>query len=125
MESWQNGQLVGGLYGLSLGRSFFGESMFSLTSNASSIALITLVKHLNTAGFHLVDCQVTTDHLMRFGAREIPRDRFLDELKRSLQYQTLKGQWQLAPDGGIRVRPLCESLRSAAPLPLDNEWIGR
>ena len=101
VEAWQDDQLVGGLYGVSLGHAFFGESMFSRVSNASNAALITLVSHLRSSSFSLIDCQVTTAHLQRFGAQEIPRDRFLDELKTALQTPTLKGKWAFskAPAG--------------------------
>lgn len=96
VESWQAGRLAGGLYGVSLGRCFFGESMFTHISNASKVALVALVKHLQALKFDLIDCQVTTAHLLRFGAREIPRARYLDELQKSLKPPTIKGQWSLA-----------------------------
>lgn len=79
-EAWFNGKLAGGLYGVSLDRCFFGESMFSHISNASKVAFVKLVEHLNCLSFHMIDCQVTTEHLKQFGAREIPRDQFLKEL---------------------------------------------
>ena len=97
VEAWQNGRLAGGLYGVSLGRTFFGESMFTRVSNASSVAFVTLVKYLHSMSFKLIDCQVTTAHLMRFGAREINREQFLAELYRSLDNSTLKGHWSLPP----------------------------
>jgi leucyl/phenylalanyl-tRNA--protein transferase len=84
IEVWYEGELAGGLYGVALGGCFFGESMFSRISNASKVAFVRLIEHLRTHGFHMVDCQVTTDHLKQFGAREIPRSDFLSELKRSL-----------------------------------------
>ena len=93
IEAWHGGQLVGGLYGVSLGRCFFGESMFARTSNASKVALCYLVQYLKIRNFDLIDCQVTTEHLVSLGAQEIPRDQFLAELKRSLQHPTLRGQW--------------------------------
>lgn len=93
VEVWKTGELVGGLYGVSLGRCFFGESMFSRRSNASKVALYFLVEYLKTLRFDLVDCQVTTEHLLSLGAQEIPRQQFLDELKHSLQTPTLKGKW--------------------------------
>jgi len=71
---------VGGLYGVTMGRVFFGESMFSAMSDASKVALVYLVRYLAELGFELVDCQTTTEHLRRFGAREIPRKEFLDRL---------------------------------------------
>jgi leucyl/phenylalanyl-tRNA--protein transferase len=90
VETWTDGRLAGGLYGVSLGRCFFGESMFSRVDNASSI-----VRHLATLSFDFIDCQVTTAHLKRFGACEIPRSRFLKELRHALTTATLKGQWKL------------------------------
>ncbi len=94
VETWQAGKLVGGLYGVSLGRCFFGESMFSRVSNASKVALFMLVDFLKSHAFDLIDCQVTTRHLISLGAREIPRDRFLKLLATSLQVPTLRGNWQ-------------------------------
>jgi leucyl/phenylalanyl-tRNA--protein transferase len=84
VETWQDGKLVGGLYGVSMGRAFFGESMFSRVSNASKVAFVALAKNLQRLNFVLVDCQVKTDHLIRFGAREIPRRIFLEELQKAL-----------------------------------------
>lgn len=84
VEAWQNGDLVGGLYGVALGYAFFGESMFSRVSNASKVAFVTLVERLQRLKFKLIDCQVKTDHLIRFGAREIPRKLFLEQLEKAL-----------------------------------------
>jgi len=83
-ESRHEGRLVGGLYGIALGRAFFGESMFSAMSDASKVALVFLVRFLADLGFEFIDCQTTTEHLRRFGAREIPRKEFLDRLGRAL-----------------------------------------
>ena len=94
VEACCQGRLVGGLYGLSLGRCFFGESMFSHIDNASKVALAALVEHLKTLAFSLIDCQVTTSHLMRFGAREIPRRRFLRQLAEALDATTIQGKWR-------------------------------
>lgn len=80
VEAWQGSELVGGLYGVSLGRVFFGESMFSRVSNASKVAFVVFVERLQGLAYELIDCQVKTDHLMRFGARLIPRVRFLRQL---------------------------------------------
>ncbi len=77
VESWIDGELVGGLYGVAMGRVFFGESMFSLRSDASKVALVQLIGWLRQWGYELIDCQVKTEHLRRFGAREIPRPIFL------------------------------------------------
>ena len=101
VEAWIEGELAGGLYGASLGRTFFGESMFTRVSNASKAALVVLIRNLQRVGFDLVDCQVTTPHLMQFGAREIPRTRFLKDLRRSLRHRTLQGRWDFKPEGGI------------------------
>ncbi|MEA1787191.1 leucyl/phenylalanyl-tRNA--protein transferase [Arenibacter sp. GZD96] len=81
-EVWQNGTLVGGLYGLDLGHVFCGESMFSSTSNASKFALIKLAQHLQHKNYHLIDCQMYTPHLERMGARSIARKYFLDVLQK-------------------------------------------
>jgi len=93
-EAWKDGELAGGLYGVSLGKCFFGESMFSSQSNSSKVALVSLVDFLSKRSFKLIDCQVTTDHLIRSGAREIPRKRFLKELALALQSPTLRGKWK-------------------------------
>ncbi|WP_427450648.1 leucyl/phenylalanyl-tRNA--protein transferase [Litorimonas sp. WD9-15] len=84
VEVWQGKQLVGGLYGVSQGGAFFGESMFSRATNASKFALIHLVEHLNKRGFVLLDTQFITDHLASLGAIEIPRDTYQEKLKKAL-----------------------------------------
>ena len=84
VEAWKDGELVGGLYGISLGKVFFGESMFSLVSNASKACLITLVEQLSKLGFELIDSQVYTKHLETLGAREISRSEYLILLKNLL-----------------------------------------
>jgi leucyl/phenylalanyl-tRNA--protein transferase len=81
IECWLNHQLVGGLYGLALGQVFFGESMFSYQSNASKIAFVHLVDELKNNNYALIDCQVTTKHLLSLGAEEIPRNQFLKLIK--------------------------------------------
>ncbi len=96
VEVWDTGELAGGLYGVSLGRCFFGESMFCRQSNTSKVALYYLVEYVKSFRFDLIDCQVTTEHLLSLGAREIPRRQFLAELKHSLQAPTLKGKWTCA-----------------------------
>jgi leucyl/phenylalanyl-tRNA--protein transferase len=98
IEAWQNGHLAGGLYGVSLGRCFFGESMFTRTSNASKVALVTLAQLLEQWDFALIDCQVSSTHLERMGAREIPRQRFLRELAAALRYDHRSGKWDLHSD---------------------------
>ena len=82
VEVWSQNQLVGGLYGVILGEIFFGESMFSKVSDASKIALVTLVAHLETRGIKLIDCQVHSPHLQSMGAEVMPRDFFLSEVKK-------------------------------------------
>jgi len=81
-ECWSQGKLVGGLYGLALGKVFFGESMFSHQSNASKVAFVHLLDELKKANYALIDCQVTTEHLLSLGAEEIPRDQFLKLVKK-------------------------------------------
>lgn len=95
VETWHQGELAGGLYGVSLGGSFFGESMFTLVSNASNVAFVKLVEYLMSLSFDMIDCQIATQHLVRFGAKEIPRVRFLETLNESLKKPTLKGRWML------------------------------
>ena len=96
VEVWQGDTLVGGLYGLALGRVFFGESMFSRRTDASKIAFVYLVEHLEKWGYALVDCQVYNDHLASLGASEVPRRRFVAELE-ELVSQTLYHSWQVTP----------------------------
>ena len=84
VEVWQDQQLVGGLYGLAMGRLFFGESMFSRTDNASKVGFVTLVQHLKKWGFVLIDCQMPTQHLQSLGARSISRSAFADYLRHNL-----------------------------------------
>lgn len=84
VECWQSGELVGGLYGVSLGAAFFGESMFSRTRDASKVALVHLVEMLRQGGFILLDTQFLTAHLATFGAREIPREDYLVLLHRAI-----------------------------------------
>jgi len=93
VEVWQEGALAGGLYGVSLGGCFFGESMFSKISNASKVALWALVEFLKMRNFDLLDCQVTSEHLVQLGAKEIPRTIFLANLARSMKKPTLSGKW--------------------------------
>lgn len=93
LEVWAERVLVGGLYGLSLGGVFFGESMFSLLSGASKAAFLAVVRALGAAGFSLFDCQVATPHLEALGARNMPRTEFLNLLKRNLKKPTQKGLW--------------------------------
>lgn len=85
VETWRDGRLAGGLYGVHLGGAFFGESMFHRETDASKVALAALVDRLGRQGFRLLDVQWLTPHLEQFGAREVPRATYLDELKRALQ----------------------------------------
>ena len=98
IEAWYNGRLAGGLYGVALGKCFFGESMFTRVSNASKVALVKLVEFLDKHQFDMIDCQMTTPHLLRFGAKEIPRPLFLSQLEISITAKTMKGPWQLSDD---------------------------
>jgi leucyl/phenylalanyl-tRNA--protein transferase len=84
VEVWEQGTLVGGLYGLAIGQLFFGESMFSRADNASKVGFATLVEHLKAWGFVLIDCQMPTEHLHSFGARAITRTTFADYLHQHL-----------------------------------------
>jgi len=95
VEAFEGGALVGGLYGVSLGAVFFGESMFADKSDASKVAFATLVEWLRRRDFDLVDCQVETDHLRRFGARPISRAEFRTRLAAALAKPTLRGPWEL------------------------------
>ena len=82
-EAFFEGKLVGGLYGVALGRAFFGESMFAHMSDASKVAFAFLVRKLEHAGFHFIDCQVTTAHLQSLGAHEVSRHEFLERLQKA------------------------------------------
>lgn len=93
VEVWEGERLAGGLYGLSLGRIFFGESMFTMVPNASKAGFITLARALEQSGFWLIDCQQQTKHLASLGARSISRDLFLDYLVKNHYERTLLGPW--------------------------------
>ena len=93
VEAWRGQELAGGLYGVSLGKCFFGESMFTRVSNASKVSLVVLSSYLMTQNFDFIDCQVTTAHLNRLGAREIPRKSFIRQLRRALDAPTIRGRW--------------------------------
>jgi leucyl/phenylalanyl-tRNA--protein transferase len=86
VEVWDDEKLVGGLYGINIGRVFFGESMFSRADNASKIALVHLVAVCRNLGIQLIDCQVASAHLASLGSRQIPRTKFIDLLQRYTQY---------------------------------------
>jgi len=93
IETYVNGNLAGGLYGLSLGKAFFGESMFHLERDASKVALAALVDRCLEWDFHFIDAQQRTDHLRSLGAKSIPRASFLSMLAGALKYPTLSGKW--------------------------------
>ncbi|MDF9798660.1 leucyl/phenylalanyl-tRNA--protein transferase [Catalinimonas alkaloidigena] len=93
VEVWQEDRLVGGLYGVSLGSIFFGESMFSKLSNASKTGFITLAWELQKRNFSLIDSQVHTPHLESMGAEEIPRKKYMNLLRQALRQHTHKGSW--------------------------------
>ena len=99
VEVWQDGLLAGGLYGVSLGSVFFGESMFSKVSNASKVGFITLVRVLETKGFDLIDCQQETPHLASLGARAVPRKTFLRILEENREKETITGNWDCLLNG--------------------------
>ncbi len=92
-EVWLDGELVGGLYGVSIGRAFYGESMFTKASNASKVALIHLARNLEQRHFYLIDCQMPTPHLISMGATPIPRLTFRHFLKLSNSHETIRGSW--------------------------------
>jgi leucyl/phenylalanyl-tRNA--protein transferase len=93
VESWREGELAGGLYGVALGAVFFGESMFARATDASKVALVRLVEMLRARGFRVIDCQQATGHLASLGAREIPRAEFSKMLRESIQYPPTAQRW--------------------------------
>jgi leucyl/phenylalanyl-tRNA---protein transferase len=93
VEIWDKTELVGGLYGISLGKIFFGESMFTHVSNASKFGFIRLVEKLRELGFWLVDCQQQTKHMASMGAKSISRQQFLEYLKKNETEKTLRSNW--------------------------------
>jgi leucyl/phenylalanyl-tRNA--protein transferase len=96
VEVWRDDDLVGGLYGVSLGAAFFGESMFSTAADVSKIAFARFVSQLEPWGITLIDCQVHTDHLERFGALAWPREKYLRALGVALEQPTKQGKWRFA-----------------------------
>jgi len=93
IEVWQDDRVVGGLYGVSLGKCFFAESMFHTATNASKFAVIKLIELLKQKDFHFLDAQVYTDHVATLGAKEIPRETFLQLLQEGLQHESRIGKW--------------------------------
>jgi len=98
VEAWEDGELVGGLYGVAVGRLFAGESMFALRPDASKVAFVHLVRQLIRWGFPLVDCQVHTPHLERFGAREVRRADYLRDIAGLVDEAGRVGTWRFDPD---------------------------
>ena len=96
MESYRDGELVGGLYGVALGGVFFGESMFARAEDASKTALVALVQRLAAEGFGVIDCQQETEHLARFGARAVSSTEFRRRLGVELEKPSRRGSWSLA-----------------------------
>lgn len=96
VEAWQDGVLVGGLYGVAVGGAFFGESMFSTISYASKIAFVSLVSRLRENNFSLIDCQVPSDHMASLGARNISRHAFLQRLRLAIDQPNPPGRWHAA-----------------------------
>jgi len=95
VETWRDGQLVGGLYGVAIGRMFFGESMFSREPDASKVALVRLARQLQQWGFGLIDCQMETAHLASLGARTMPRAVFTERLAELVNLQHRLGPWTI------------------------------
>jgi leucyl/phenylalanyl-tRNA--protein transferase len=98
VETWIGGELAGGLYGVALGRAFFGESMFTRVTDASKLALAHLVRQIERWGFGLIDCQMKTRLLASFGAREIPRAEFLRRLSELVNYDSRLDRWRFDDD---------------------------
>ncbi len=94
IETWRDDNLVGGLYGICIGGSFFGESMFTFESDASKIALAALAKFLKNNNFDIIDCQMTTQHLIHMGAVEISRNSFLDIIEQSVKREDVNNIWK-------------------------------
>lgn len=95
VEVWKDDGLAGGLYGVALGRMFFGESMFSRVTDASKVALVTLARHLERWGFAMIDCQVSSAHLLSLGAREIPRAEFVAAVAAAVRQPGVPGPWHV------------------------------
>jgi leucyl/phenylalanyl-tRNA--protein transferase len=94
VETWRDGRLVGGLYGVAIGGAFFAESMFTRVDDASKVALVRLVRQLQAWNFRLIDCQQFSPHVGRFGAEEIPRAAFITHLNQALAFPDRRGQWK-------------------------------
>jgi leucyl/phenylalanyl-tRNA--protein transferase len=97
VETRIGNDLVGGLYGVALGRAFFAESMFMKVDNASKVALVALVRQLQAWGFSIIDCQQSSPHVMRFGAEEIPRPDFVHLLSEAVSQPSRRSRWNFDP----------------------------
>ena len=95
-ETWIEGELAGGLYGVAIGRMFYGESMFTRVRDASKMAMVHLVRRLQRQGFGMVDCQMHTAHLASLGARAIPRSEFSLRLQELVDYAATPGKWNVS-----------------------------
>jgi leucyl/phenylalanyl-tRNA--protein transferase len=98
VEVWAGNRLAGGLYGVAIGRMFFGESMFTRVSDASKVALVHLVRQLDRWGFEMVDCQMATEHLVSLGARQVPRTRFVRDVERLTKEPSIPSPWRFDED---------------------------
>jgi leucyl/phenylalanyl-tRNA--protein transferase len=98
VESWREGKLVGGLYGVAMGNTFFGESMFSRETDASKVAFVHLVRQLERWGYAFIDCQISSAHLFSLGAEEIRRHDFMTRLQQALKQPERSGRWRFDPD---------------------------
>lgn len=98
VEAWHDGRLAGGLYGVAIGRMFFGESMFAREADASKVAFALLVRQLERWSFELIDCQMATAHLASLGAREIPRAEFVRHVRRLVRRAPVPSPWRFDPD---------------------------
>jgi leucyl/phenylalanyl-tRNA--protein transferase len=94
IETWQDNQLVGGVYGVAIGGAFFAESMFTKVDDASKVALVLLVRQLHRWGFRIIDCQQSSPHVMRLGAEEIPRRSYIDQVAAAVTLPSRCGRWQ-------------------------------
>jgi leucyl/phenylalanyl-tRNA--protein transferase len=103
LEVWVDGELAGGIYGVAIGRAYFGESMFSRATDGSKIAIVFLARQLARWGVPFIDCQVSSDHLISLGARELPRRQFLDRIAGLVDLPAIPSPWRLDPDLPDRV----------------------
>jgi leucyl/phenylalanyl-tRNA--protein transferase len=103
LEVWLDGELAGGIYGVAIGRAYFGESMFSRATDGSKIAIVFLARQLARWGVPFIDCQVSSDHLISLGARELPRRQFLDRIAGLVDLPAIPSPWRLDPDLPDRV----------------------